>query len=316
MMFYALEEDMGHKIPVIFVHGIGGSPAQFKPVVERLDRTRYKPWFFYYPSGMDLNQLSRFFYDLFLSGKVISTNPMPLIIVAHSMGGLVTREAMNLFGERQGENKVAFLVTLVSPFGGDPATKLGLQRAPMVVPAWRHLDPQGGFVTGLFRKPLPSGAAHQLIYAYRDTDDLSRGSDGTVSLISQLPPAARAQAADTVGFQGDHMSVLADTRVIDQVLNYIESVRNPLPADHLRYAMAGGFDVPLGAGYSEIERYVIRTYGLYYRALATGRVVAVDSEQMRFVQAARGEVAPEKPHEFAWLKFKTDYPTLAKAGSD
>ncbi len=36
-MFYALEED-SHKIPVIFVHGIGGSAREFAPIVDRLDR--------------------------------------------------------------------------------------------------------------------------------------------------------------------------------------------------------------------------------------------------------------------------------------
>ena len=61
-MFYALEEDLGYKIPVIFVHGIGGTPRAFATLVARLDRFRYKPWFFYYPSGGDLAQLA----DLFL----------------------------------------------------------------------------------------------------------------------------------------------------------------------------------------------------------------------------------------------------------
>lgn len=49
--FFALEEDQIHKIPVIFVHGIDDSPRSFAPIINRLDRDRYKPWFFYYPSG-------------------------------------------------------------------------------------------------------------------------------------------------------------------------------------------------------------------------------------------------------------------------
>ncbi len=69
-MFYALEEDLGHKIPVIFVHGFGGSSRAFKLMVEQLDRNRFKPWFFYYPSGADLDQMSEFFYiDDFLLSK-------------------------------------------------------------------------------------------------------------------------------------------------------------------------------------------------------------------------------------------------------
>ncbi|WP_198343200.1 lipase family protein [Oleiphilus messinensis] len=47
-MFYALEEDLSYKIPVIFVHGINGSPREFSSLIENRDRSRYKPWFFYY----------------------------------------------------------------------------------------------------------------------------------------------------------------------------------------------------------------------------------------------------------------------------
>jgi hypothetical protein len=47
-MFYALEEDLGYKIPVVFVHGIGGSAREFEKLVEQLDRNRYKPCFIEY----------------------------------------------------------------------------------------------------------------------------------------------------------------------------------------------------------------------------------------------------------------------------
>lgn len=44
-MFYALEEDLEFKIPVVFFHGIGGSIRDFEPIVNQIDRERYKPWF-------------------------------------------------------------------------------------------------------------------------------------------------------------------------------------------------------------------------------------------------------------------------------
>jgi len=93
MLFYALEEDIGYKIPVIFVHGINGSPREFAEIVKHLDRRLYRPWFFYYPSGNDLGQLSEFFYNIFLSGKVIPLYQTPTVIVAHSMGGVIVRDA-------------------------------------------------------------------------------------------------------------------------------------------------------------------------------------------------------------------------------
>jgi hypothetical protein len=114
--FFALEEDLGYKIPVVFVHGIGGTSRAFLPIVDRLDRNRYKPWFYYYPSGGDLEQLGELFYRIFLSGKVTSMNKMPMIIVAHSMGGLVVREALNKYGDKSGENKVELFVSIATPF--------------------------------------------------------------------------------------------------------------------------------------------------------------------------------------------------------
>lgn len=72
---------------MVFVHGIGGSIRSFLPIIEGLDRSKYKPWFFFYPSGADLEQLAEFFYQLYLSGDVIPQSKMPMIVVAHSMGG-------------------------------------------------------------------------------------------------------------------------------------------------------------------------------------------------------------------------------------
>lgn len=46
MMFYALEEQLGYKVLVVFVHGISGSPRDFEEIVAQLDRRFYKPWFF------------------------------------------------------------------------------------------------------------------------------------------------------------------------------------------------------------------------------------------------------------------------------
>ena len=68
-MFYAQEEAVAHKIPVIFVHGIAGSPRSFKPIIKHIDRDRYRLWFFYYPSGGDLDQLASFFTVYFFQEK-------------------------------------------------------------------------------------------------------------------------------------------------------------------------------------------------------------------------------------------------------
>ena len=112
-MFYATEEYLRYKIPVIFVHGISATPRQFIPIIEQLDRDRYVPWFFYYPSGADLGQLGENFHRLFWSGKLFPKTDIPMIVVAHSMGGLVSKlqtlDSGNQFWETLSERPFAEL---------------------------------------------------------------------------------------------------------------------------------------------------------------------------------------------------------------
>jgi len=69
MLFYALEEDSGYKIPVVFVHGISGSPLDFMPILEKLDRTRYRPWFFTTPAGRTFRRFRLCSTKSFSEGK-------------------------------------------------------------------------------------------------------------------------------------------------------------------------------------------------------------------------------------------------------
>lgn len=315
-MFYALEEDRSHKIPVVFVHGMGGSPRDFKAIVERMDRKRYKPWFFYYPSGLGLQQVSQLFYDIFVSGKVVPMGEVPMVLVAHSMGGLVVRQAMNQYGRSAGENRVALIVTIASPFGGHPAARSGVEMAPMVVPSWRDLDPGGDFIAGLFRTALPDSVPHHVIYAYRDSADPRRGTDGVVSIASQLPAKAGFVPGATHGFKSGHGEVLSDAAAIAKILELTAGVRTAVPEDHMRYLMLGGFEVALDSRYSALQKYSIQVYGRYLAAIAAGKLEAIDPLQARFARLARGEAPAESELEVGWARFRADYPRLAAGGGD
>ncbi len=311
-MFYALEEDTAHKIPVVFVHGADGSPRSFEPIVSRLDRNRYKPWFFYYPSGGDLDQLADFFYNLFLSGKVITLGKMPLIVVAHSMGGIVVREAINKYEGRSGENRIELLVTIASPLGGHPAAASGEKHGLIVLPAWRDLNPDSRFIQQLYEQPLPAFVNHQLFYAYSNPDLLKAGenSDGVVPLSSQLHPDAQKQASRTFGFDSGHVDILSNEQMIDHLLELMAGVDGVFTEESLAAIAAGGFSVPSNGDYSPTTAHLIGYAGKYLVLLAHGRIAPVDAQQEHFVRAVQGEVAASTELEREFIGFMEEHADL------
>lgn len=307
---YALEED-SYRAPVLFVHGIGGSPREFAEIVAGLDRRYFKPWFFYYPSGSDLDQLAKTFYEIVLSGRALSASVRPLVVVAHSMGGLIVREAINRYEENGNENLIELFISIASPFGGHPGASLGSTLGPLVVPSWRDLSPDSMFLDGLFRSPLPPHVDHQLLFAYRDRRALKVGesSDGVVPLSSQLRDSAQKQATGFFGFDSSHTGVLEDPVAVEQVLEIINGLESPYPENHIQAAMAGGYDVLLNEDYTDREKYFIQQRGRYLSLLADGTLETLGIPVLEhFVDVAHGRAQAESDVETAWLKFQRDYP--------
>jgi pimeloyl-ACP methyl ester carboxylesterase len=309
-MFYALEEDLGYKIPVVFVHGIGGSAREFETFVGQLDRVKYKPWFYHYPSGGDLDQLAELFYQIFLSGKVYSSGGMPMIIVAHSMGGLVAREAINKYKGRSGENQVHLLVTMATPFGGHAAAATGEEHGLIVLPSWRDLNPDNPFIANLYRSPLPDFLHHELIYAFQNpgTVKLGENSDGVVTLNSQLHPQAQRQASGQFGFDNTHTDILKSEEVAAHIRDRMDVVKNAFPPAQLRLVRQGGYDVELGDEYSARAQYSIHNYGKYLMALSDEELTPFHPEEVRFIAVVKGEKSPRDDAEEGWLRFLRDYP--------
>ncbi|MGF1761776.1 DUF413 domain-containing protein [Aliivibrio kagoshimensis] len=311
-MFYALEEEYSYKIPVIFIHGIDGSPRDFRKIVDSMDRSRYKAWFYYYPSGGDLDLSAELFYRIFLSGKVMEHTEQPLIIVAHSMGGLVARKALNLYQDEESENRVELFVSIASPFGGHKAAAEGEESGLIVLPAWRDLNPNNDFIRDLYDKPLPSNLNHQLLYAYRNSSSLKFGenSDGVVTLESQLHVSAQQQSRAQFGFNNTHTGVLNNDEVVSYIQQQIGLVDNFYPEAHLQVLNLGGVDVDLGDKYDPITKYVIENMGKYVFALVNGELEPVHPLQRQFIQVAKGEIAPSTELEKGWRSFIEEHPEI------
>jgi len=318
-MFYALEEDLPYKVPVVFVHGIAGSAREFETLVEQLDLDLYKPWFFYYPSGGDLDQLAAMFYEIYLSGKVVPLGEMPLVIVAHSMGGLIVREAINRYRGKPYENDLQLLITMATPFGGHEKAASGEKHGLIVLPSWRDLNPDNPFISRLYRKPLPEGVHHELVYAYRNESAIKLGenSDGVVALSSQLYPQAQQQSDEQFGFDSTHTEILRNPEAIAHIVDKINTVKSFYPETRLNMLRKGGYDVPLGEGYSPRAKYMIRNFGIYLMALTDGTMPPFNSDEEALLEVVNGTRPPENEYQTAWLKFLGEYPGLIgdQAGS-
>ena len=294
------------------LHGIAGSEREFEGFVQQMDRRRYKPWFFHYPSGGDLDQLAELFYQVYLSGKVYRSGGMPMIIVAHSMGGLIVREAINKYAGKSNENQVHLFVTMATPFGGHAKAAAGEEHGLIVLPSWRDLNPENEFIGNLYRIPLPDFVHHELIYAFQNPNAIKIGenSDGVVTLTSQLHAQAQQQAQGQFGFDNTHTDILDSKEVVAHIISRMDGVKNAFPQPQLQLLHQGGYDVDLGPEYSALAQYSIRHYGKYLMELTKGTLVTFHPEEERFIAVVNGDKRPRDDTEKGWLRFLSEYPEL------
>jgi len=205
-----LEPHRAGRLPVLFVHGIHGSPRNFEQLIARLDRTKYEPWVAYYPSGIRLPVLSQILAGL-LSRAKDSVGVDRLFIVAHSMGGLVARGALLLLAEKSEPSPVAALVTLGTPWGGHPGAAFAVENAPEAVPSWIDMAPKSKFLHTL-EQPLT--VPQYLFFGIGGrSSKYDDNNDGVVTVASQLPRWAQDQSRAVIGFNENHMGILNSAEV-------------------------------------------------------------------------------------------------------
>ena len=215
---YLLEPYDEGKIPIVFVHGVNGTPRDWAELIEGLDRTRYQPWFLSYASGLPLEAHADYLFDA-LTQLHLLFDFNSMYLVAHSMGGLVSQAFLERYRESRADYLKLF-VTLSTPWNGHEAAQRGVDNAPVIVPAWRDMAPGSVLLGTLRRSALPAGLPYYLLFGYGGSGGLfsSEANDGTVTLASQLQPAAQARARRITGFDADHVGILSD-RAAAQLLN-------------------------------------------------------------------------------------------------
>ena len=218
-----LEEYDADRIPIVFVHGINGTPRNFTALIEGIDRSRYQVWVYSYPSGLRMYDLAEGLFQ-FMETLARRYKFKDLHLIAHSMGGLVSRGTVNMCTQRNTCKYLRSYTTLSTPWNGVASAKSGVEWAPTVVPVWRDMDPDSEYVTTLFDTPLPDGLPYQLLFGFNQTSIFgSASSDGVIKLTSQLRPAAQDQAFAMRGYDEGHVSILSSDLVIAKVYEILNA---------------------------------------------------------------------------------------------
>ena len=206
---YFLEPYTPGKTPVIFVYGISGSAQDWRKILEKIDREKYQPWLFQYPSGMRLDKSANA-----LSSAILLLKQRHgfnrLDVVAHSMGGLVSRGAIQRTISLTGTNFIPHFITISTPWGGHQAAELAVKHLSFPVPSWRDMAPGSDYQKDILSRPLPAGTQHDMLFSYKSSGGfgLPDENDGVVSVPSQLLPQVQDVAASVLGVYEGHMGIL------------------------------------------------------------------------------------------------------------
>lgn len=215
---YFLEPYNPDKIPVLFVHGVGGNPSEWRTLAEGLDRQRFQPWFYYYPSGLRIPLLGVSLSEelQYIQDEYEFTQ---MVVVAHSMGGLVSRSAINDLMYEERSEFIRCYLTLSTPWLGHDMASKGVEYSPVIIPCWYDMSPGSPFLQQLFTKPLPQYIPYHLLFSYGGEQSffVNESSDGVIALRSQLRGEAQNAAIDIRGFNAGHVEILHDPLVVREL---------------------------------------------------------------------------------------------------
>ena len=219
---FFLEKYDPNRTPVLFVYGAAGSPQDWRTFFDKIDRAKYQPWFYYYPTGRRLREMG-----LTLNQAITALHEYygfdDLDVVAHSMGGLVARSFISQNVIEDGNDYVKKFVTISTPWGGHEAASMGVKHAPEVVPSWRDMMAGSDFQTDLYSEDFSDEVPHLVLYGTKSSKSmiLPEENDGTVSVASQTYEPAITSALRAEAFESDHVEILSNPKVIATVEKFL-----------------------------------------------------------------------------------------------
>lgn len=224
---YFLEPYDPNKIPILFVNGAGGYPQEWKYFFDKIDRSKYQPWIYLYPSGARLETAGRAL-DMFTKSLHKRYRFNKLYVTAHSMGGLVARDFILRNRKKGKHDYIKLFVSFSTPWSGHEAAELGTKYSPTAIPSWIDLQTNSDFQKRIFSQPLGPKVHYYLFFGHKGRPSNFNGNnDGTVSMASMLRSEAQNDSMGTHGFDEDHSSILLSPAVIDTYNKILATTNYP-----------------------------------------------------------------------------------------
>ncbi|HEY5761138.1 MAG TPA: hypothetical protein VIU34_35190 [Steroidobacter sp.] len=228
---FFLDAPVAKRTAVLFIHGINGSPRDFRFLIAHLDRSRFQPCVFFYASGAGLGEIGHELSEA-ISEVHARYDVESMVIVAHSIGGLIARDLVLNQSAHAGVD-IPVLITMSSPWGGVPSAGVGVRLSPVVVDSWRDIAVGSAYLSSLFfngdggARRLPTSTRHYLLFSYRKSwSSFGLSGDAVTSVASQLLRTAQEQAYRVYGFDVSHSEILTSGGV-STLLD--EALRSTLP---------------------------------------------------------------------------------------
>ncbi len=222
---FLLQDYDPNKIPVLFFHGIGGSGADLKTLISSIDNKRFQPWVVQYPSGLRLELVSSH-----ISSEINKLRSKyhfdKYIVIAHSMGGLVSRSIIERQLQQKRKVEIPLFVSISTPWDGHKAALWGVEGAPVPIPVWFDIVPGSPFLKTLHQQMSQTSVKHHLLFSYKGSLSLinKENNDGTVTLSSELLPIAQKHAEEVYGFNVDHVDILKSKALLDKVNGLLSKI--------------------------------------------------------------------------------------------
>jgi len=224
--FYVLEEFDPTRKSILLVHGINDTPRIFENLVNAIPAD-YQLLLFHYPSAFPLEYTSYALNETL--DELIRRYQIPqLDVVAHSMGGLVSKGMMY---QADGElrQRMRLFISMASPFGGHTAAAAGIKWSPVIAPVWWAMAPGSSYLQKIDSVDLTQGPKHHLIYSYsHEAGGKQEEDDGVVTVESQLIDSARRNATAVYGVADNHVGVVTNPCTMALVPAILEGGTDPV----------------------------------------------------------------------------------------